>query len=205
MTHNNLGAALADLSADDPAENLQKAISHFELTLKVYNQLEYPFEWARTQLNLAAAYATLPSGLLEGNFKKSINCYESALRVYTMQEHPREWAATQNNIGLAYWHLPSGNRAENLRKGVDSYGMALSVITREDFPETYALICSNSALACEALAEIEKDGKLINKATFLFEESAKAFADCGLAEDAKNSLKRIEDLRGFWERNKPKI
>jgi tetratricopeptide (TPR) repeat protein len=56
MTQNNLGNAYADRIRGERAENLERAIRHYQQALEVRTREAFPSDWAGTQNNLGLAY-----------------------------------------------------------------------------------------------------------------------------------------------------
>jgi tetratricopeptide (TPR) repeat protein len=64
------------------------AINAFEAALRVYNENNFPMDWAKIQNNLGAAYVKLPFGDRRENLTKAISCFENALKIWTPQAFP---------------------------------------------------------------------------------------------------------------------
>jgi tetratricopeptide (TPR) repeat protein len=138
MTQNNLANAYCDRIRGERAENLEQAITAYELALQVRTREAFPQDWAGTQNNLANAYLYRIRGERAENLEQAIAAYELALQVYTREAFPEKWAGTQNNLGNAYRDRIRGERAENLEQAIAAYELALQVYTREAFPEKWA-------------------------------------------------------------------
>src|SRR5882762_5437259 len=78
-----LGNSLSDDLSGDRADNLERAIHHYEEALTVYSRVAFPREWAATQNNLAAAYGDRIRGERADNLERAIHHCEEALTVYT--------------------------------------------------------------------------------------------------------------------------
>ena len=129
-----LANALAQNPLGNRAENLEKAIHHYQQALEVRTRQAYPEQWARTQNNLAIAYSERIRGERAENLEQAIFHYQQALDVYTRQAYPEDWAMTQNNLGSAYAERIQGERAENLEQAIFHYQQALEVRTRQAYP-----------------------------------------------------------------------
>ena len=134
-TQNNLAIAYRDRIRGERADNLERAIAHYDAALTVYTREAFPEQWAMTQNNLAIAYRDRIRGERADNLEQAIAHYEQALTVYTREAFPADWAATQNNLAAAYWDRIRGERADNLERAIEHYEQALTVCTREAFPE----------------------------------------------------------------------
>ncbi len=145
--NNSIGIAWSDLPTGDRAENVEKAIRHYELALEVWTHEAYPADWATTQNNLGAAYIDRVRGERAENVESAIEHYTQALEVYTREAFPERWAMTQNNLGVAYRNRIRGERAENVESAIEHYTQALEVYTREAFPERWAMTQNNLGVA----------------------------------------------------------
>ncbi len=65
------------------ANNLEIAITGYEIALTVFTQNRFPIDWAGTQNNLGAAYSNRIRGERADNLELAIKCYEDALLEYT--------------------------------------------------------------------------------------------------------------------------
>ncbi|MGB5593713.1 MAG: CHAT domain-containing protein, partial [Crocosphaera sp.] len=116
------------------ADNLEKAIAAYNLSLEVYTREAFPEAWARTQNNLGNAYRGRIRGERADNLEKAIAAYNLSLEVRTREAFPEDWARTQNNLGNAYSDRIRGERAENLEKAIAAYNQSLEVYTPTAFP-----------------------------------------------------------------------
>jgi MoxR-like ATPase len=146
-TQNNLGLAYKDKITGNRAENIDEAISCYQLALEIYTRADFPEKWATTQNNLGLAYKDKITGNRAENIDEAISCYQLALEIYTRADFPQDWAMTQNNLGLAYKDKITGNRAENIDEAISCYQRALEIYTRADFPENWATTQHNLELA----------------------------------------------------------
>ena len=116
------------------ANNMEIAITGYEIALTFFTRETSPENWATTQNNLAAAYRNRIRGDKADNLEKAIAAYNEALEVYTRTNFPVQWARTQNNLGNAYSDRIRGDKADNLENAIAAYNEALEVRTRTDFP-----------------------------------------------------------------------
>ncbi|MEA5472514.1 tetratricopeptide repeat protein, partial [Spirulina sp. 06S082] len=100
-TQNNLASACSDRIRGERADNLEQAISFYELALQVYTREAFPEQWAMTQNNLASAYSDRIRGERADNLEQAISFYELALQVRTREAFPEKWAMTQGNLASA--------------------------------------------------------------------------------------------------------
>ncbi|KAF5421211.1 MAG: Tetratricopeptide (TPR) repeat, partial [Candidatus Methanocomedens sp.] len=142
-THMSIGYALWKTPQLTRSHELVTAIEHYNETLKVYTETEFPMECAMFQNNLGAVYSDLPTGDHGKNLENAIQCYKAALRVHTKIEFPMHLAMTHNNLGIAYSKLPTGNRGKNLENAIQCFKAALRIQTETEFPMHWALTHDN--------------------------------------------------------------
>ena len=117
------------------ADNMEIAITGYEIAFTVFTRTDFPEDWAMTQNNLGNAYRDRIRGDKAENLEKAIAAFNAALEVYTRTDFPKDWAGTQNNLGNAYSDRIRGDKAENLEKAIAAYQQALDVYTRAAFPK----------------------------------------------------------------------
>ncbi|MEH2445106.1 MAG: tetratricopeptide repeat protein, partial [Nostoc sp.] len=116
------------------ANNMEIAITGYEIALTVYTRSAFPVDWAMTQNNLGLAYGNRIFGERAENIELAIAAYNQALEVTTRSAFPVDWAMTQNNLGTAYGNRIFGERAENIELAIAAYNQALEVRTLSAFP-----------------------------------------------------------------------
>ncbi|MDJ0744969.1 MAG: tetratricopeptide repeat protein [Xenococcaceae cyanobacterium MO_167.B27] len=154
ITKKSLGYLILDFSnfisefpLGNQANNLEIAITGYNILLNIFTEADSPQDWATTQNNLGNAYGDRIRGDKAENLERAIASYQQALTVYTPQDFPVDWAMTQNNLGTAYWNRIRGDKAENLERAIASYQQALTVYTPQDFPQDWAGTQNNLGLA----------------------------------------------------------
>ncbi len=130
-------------SLGNRAENLEIAITGYEIALTVFTRDRFPIDWAGTQNNLGAAYGDRIRGERAENLEVAISYYTQALQERTRDRFPIQWAMTQNNLGNAYSNRIRGERAENLEIAIQCYTQALQEYTRDRFPINWAMTQNN--------------------------------------------------------------
>ena len=154
-------------------DNVEIAITGYEIVSTVFTRDTSPELWAMTQNNLGNAYRDRIRGDKADNLENAIAAYEQALEVRTRTDFPVDWAMTQNNLGNAYRHRIRGDKADNLENAIAAYQQALEVYTRTDFPVENAQTLFNLGI--------------------LYQESQQF----DLAYDTfKSALVTVEDIRG---------
>ena len=114
LTQNKLGNAYSELSSDDNAANLARAITCYQEALRFFTPEETPFEYASTQGSLGNAYWKLLSGDRAANLVQAIVCYQEALRFLTLEDTPSEYADAQNHLNLAYREMQRYTSSDTL-------------------------------------------------------------------------------------------
>uniref|UniRef100_A0A8J7AG51 CHAT domain-containing protein n=1 Tax=Desmonostoc muscorum LEGE 12446 TaxID=1828758 RepID=A0A8J7AG51_DESMC len=143
----NFSNRMWDFPLGNRANNLEIAITGYEIALTVFTQDRFPIDWAMTQNNLGNAYSDRIRGERADNLEVAIKCYEDALLEYTRDRFPIQWATTQNNLGIAYRNRIRGERADNLEVAIKCYEDALLERTRDRFPINWATTQNNLGAA----------------------------------------------------------
>jgi len=176
---NNLGIAYWKLQGKN-ADNLDKAIRHFEEALKIRENLSKS-GWAETKKYLGNAYGDLIKGNPSENIEKALDHYKGALEVFTKNDFPSCWATIQSNIGATYCNRIEGSKAKNIKKAIDISDEASHIHTQEEFPEQWANLMLNIGVHYNNLTEgdrrenVEKAIEHYNKALIVYKE--KEFRD----------------------------
>ncbi|MEI2577837.1 tetratricopeptide repeat protein [Scytonema sp. PRP1] len=105
----NFSTRMWDFPLGNRAENLEIAITGYEIALTVFTRERFPIDWAMTQNNLGLAYGDRIRGERAENLEVAIECYTQALQERTRDRFPIDWAMTQNNLGIAYSHRIRGS------------------------------------------------------------------------------------------------
>ncbi|MBE8967783.1 CHAT domain-containing protein [Nostocales cyanobacterium LEGE 12452] len=139
----NFSNVVSNFPLGSKANNIEIAITGYEIALTVYTRSAFPEEWATLQNNLGAAYRNRIKGERAENIELAIAAYSAALEVTTRNAFPENWAMTQNNLGNAYGERIKGERAENIELAIAAYNQALEVYTRSVFPVDWAMTQNN--------------------------------------------------------------
>ena len=83
-------------------DNVEIAITGYEIVSTVFTRDTSPEQWATTQNNLGTAYSDRIRGDKADNLENAIAAYEQALEVYTRTDFPVENAGTLFNLGRLY-------------------------------------------------------------------------------------------------------
>ncbi len=142
----NFSHQLQDCSLGNRADNLEIAITGYEIALTIFSRDRFPEEWAIMQHNLGNAYLDCIQREKGENLEQAISYYQQTLQVYTCDRFPYEWATTQNNLGLTYFYRIQGEKAENLEQAISYYQQTLQVYTCDRFPYEWATTQNNLGL-----------------------------------------------------------
>jgi CHAT domain-containing protein len=149
-----------DFPLGNRRNNLEIAITGYEIALTIFTQDRFPYDWAMTQNNLGLAYSDRIQGEKADNLELAIDCYQNALQEFTRDRFPIDWAMTQNNLGAAYWERIQGEKADNLEVAIDCYQKALQEFTRDRFPIDWARTQNNLGTAYSDRIQGEKADNL---------------------------------------------
>ena len=125
------------------ADNLEIAITGYDIALTVFTQQGFPDEWVTTQNNLGAAYGNRIRGKKAENLEQAIQYFQAVLTVWTQQRFPDKWVTTQYNLGNAYLERIRGEKAENLEQAIQYFQAALTVWTQQRFSYEWATTLNN--------------------------------------------------------------
>jgi CHAT domain-containing protein len=145
--HHNIGVTLFQHIGGKRADNLEKAISHFEQALTVRKRDTSPTEWAETKHHLAVAYVERQHGDRAENVARAIEILREVQEVFRREEFPAEWAVNQNALGNAYSRSVYGERSENLERAIQYYQQALQLEDWGDQAEERAMTQHNLGVA----------------------------------------------------------
>ncbi|MEH2050401.1 CHAT domain-containing protein, partial [Nostoc sp.] len=103
MTQNNLANAYRERIKGEISDNLELAISAYELALEVRTREAFPVDWAATQNNLGGAYKERIKGERADNLELAIAAYKLALQVCTSEAFPKDCLQTARNLGILHF------------------------------------------------------------------------------------------------------
>ncbi len=109
------------------ADDLERAIAHYEAALEMWGPKDYPEGWAQANHGLGYALFRRSQGDREENLERAIACYEAALSIRTADAHPIERAETLHNLGLVYIERYRDDRAGNLERAIQLFQAASEI------------------------------------------------------------------------------
>ena len=122
------------------ADNIEIAITGYEIALTIFTRHTYQEQWATLQHNLGYAYYDRIEGDKPDNLEKAKKYCERALEVRTHFKFPREWAMTKNILGNVYAQITQGDEAQNLEDAITCYLDAREVFNCREFRIHWARI-----------------------------------------------------------------
>ncbi|NEP80666.1 MAG: tetratricopeptide repeat protein [Okeania sp. SIO3B3] len=153
----NLSNLIRKFPLGNIANNIEIAITGYELVLKVYTEKYFPYDWAMNQNSLGNAYLFRIKEDKPNNLELAIAAFKSALLVYTKEDFPSPWAIAQSNLGNAYSRRIKENIGDNLELAIAAYQRSLEVFTKKDYPNQWATTQNN--LGSAYLNRIKGDTK----------------------------------------------
>ncbi len=185
---------------------IQPAISAYQRSLRTFDKVNFPKEFAILQSNLATAFLSIPFTDQSGKMREAlaVQAFEEALTVVNLIDHPSEYAMLQNNLGNALQYVSSSHRVENGFRALEAYDEALKVRTMRDMPEEYANTIANKANCLSNLPDDPGNpdaGNFANLAESvrMMEEAKSIFASRGASEKAGAVQAAIDELNAALE------
>ncbi len=142
----NFGLILQNLAGDHKAR-ITDAIAAYQRSLRTFDRIKYPAEFAILQNNLATAFLSIPFTDERSKMREAlaVQAFEEGLKVVTLIDNPSEYAMLQNNLGNALQYASSSHVVENNLRALEAYDEALKVRSRETMPLEYANTIANKA------------------------------------------------------------
>ncbi|GAX34481.1 CHAT domain-containing protein [Nodularia sp. NIES-3585] len=138
-----LSLLIKEFRRGNEANNLEIAITGYEIASKVLTLEDSPKEWVMCQTLLANAYNVRIKGERAENLENSLFYLENALQVYNCAQFPELWAMIHDNLVLAYCFRIRGDLVENAELAIKAGEAAMQVFTRDKFPEGWAQVQNN--------------------------------------------------------------
>lgn len=138
-----LSAIIQDFPQGKEANNLEIAITGYEVASMVLTHEVFTEQWAVCQTFLGNAYHRRVKGDKAENLEKAIAHLQNALQIRTREAFPELWAEIQNNLLIAYGYRIRGDQLENAELAIAAGMAAMEVYTREALPEEWSKIQNN--------------------------------------------------------------
>jgi CHAT domain-containing protein/tetratricopeptide (TPR) repeat protein len=137
---NLLGQAFSKQPDGVRAENLEKAIFHYDRAINACDRGQLAEDWASLQNNIGTAYIERVKGDMSDNLERAIAYLQMALSVYRPGKHALGWAEAHGHLGIAYLLRIDGDDENNLRCAIRHFKKSLRVYTEDAFPYDWAWI-----------------------------------------------------------------
>jgi len=138
-----LSLCIHEFKKGNQPNNLEIAITGYEIAATVLTYEYFPEVWALCQMFLACAYYNRFKGDWAENQERVIACCQNALQVYTRESFPKMWATIQSRLALTYNNRIRGDRLENEELARTACFAAMEVDTREANPKSWAQLQDN--------------------------------------------------------------
>ncbi|MFT3729977.1 MAG: hypothetical protein QM780_00935 [Hyphomicrobium sp.] len=196
----NLGLVLQSLAGAGKAR-ITDAISAYQRSLRTFDRVAFPKEYAILQNNLATAFLSIPFTDERAKMREAlaVQAFEEGLKVVNLIDHPIEYAMLQNNLGNALQYASSSHVLENNLRAIEAYNEALKIRDRETTPLEYANTISNKANCLWNLPDDVGDPtsgnrKNIGAARDLYVEAREIFAAAGEQGKARIVAEALDQI-----------
>jgi len=196
----NLGLVLQNLAASNKAR-ITDAIAAYQRSLRTFDRIKFPAEYAILQNNLATAFLSIPFTDERAKMREAlaVQAFEEGLKVVNLIDNPAEYAMLQNNLGNALQYASSSHVVENNLRALEAYDEALKVRSRETMPLEFANTISNQANCLWNLPDDVSDPdagnrKNLSKARKLYAEAREIYNAAGELEKARIVAEAIDQI-----------
>ncbi|MBD2695066.1 CHAT domain-containing protein [Anabaena catenula] len=138
-----LSLQIKEFRYGNEANNLEIAITGYEIASKVLTCEAFPEAWGMCQFGLGSAYHRRIKGEQAENLEQSLSYLHNALQVCNREQFPELWATIQNSLVIAYGFRIRGDQVENAELAIKAAEAAMQVFTRDQYPEGWAQVQQN--------------------------------------------------------------
>ncbi|AFY99346.1 tetratricopeptide repeat protein [Calothrix sp. PCC 6303] len=138
-----LSLLIKEFRQGSEANNLEIAITGYEIASKVLTCEAFPEQWGVCQFMLGNAYHRRIKGEQAENLEQSLSYLHKALQVCNREQFPELWAEIQSNLVIAYGYRIRGDQVENVELAIKAGEAAMQVCSRDRFPEQWGKIQNN--------------------------------------------------------------
>ncbi|MEH1945319.1 MAG: CHAT domain-containing tetratricopeptide repeat protein [Nostoc sp.] len=138
-----LSLLIKEFRQGSEGNNLEIAITGYELASKVLTYEDSPEEWCLCQTMLGNAYHRRIKGEQAENLEQSLSYLHNALQVCNCEQFPELWATIQNSLVITYGYRIRGDQVENAELAIKAGEAAMQVFTRDQDPEQWAQVQNN--------------------------------------------------------------
>ncbi len=196
----NLGLVLQNLAGSHKAR-ITDAIAAYQRSLRTFDRIKFPAEFAILQNNLATAFLSIPFTDERAKMREAlaVQAFEEGLKVVNLIDNPAEYAMLQNNLGNALQYASSSHVVENNLRALEAYDEALKVRSRDVMPTEYANTISNKANCLWNLPDdvTDPDGgnqRNLAAARMLYGEARAIYNATGELEKARIVAEAIDQI-----------
>jgi CHAT domain-containing protein/tetratricopeptide (TPR) repeat protein len=138
-----LSLLIKEFRQGSKANNLEIAITGYELASKVLTYEDSPEAWGMCQFMLGNAYHRRIKGEQAENLEQSLSYLHNALKVCNREQFPELWAEVYSNLAIVYGYRIRGDQVENAELAIKAGETAMQVFTRDQSPEGWGKIQNN--------------------------------------------------------------
>jgi CHAT domain-containing protein len=138
-----LSLLIKEFRYGNEANNLEIAITGYELASEVFTCEAFPEQWGMCQFMLGNACHRRIKGEQAENLEQSLSYLHKALQVCNREQFPELWAEIQSNLVIAYGYRIRGDQVENAELAIKAGEAAMQVCSRDRFPEQWGKIQNN--------------------------------------------------------------
>ncbi|MCC5605078.1 CHAT domain-containing protein [Nostoc favosum] len=138
-----LSLLIKEFRYGNEANNLEIAITGYELASEVFTCEAFPEQWGMCQFMLGNACHRRIKGEQAENLEQSLSHLHNALQVCNREQFPKLWAEIYSNLVIAYGYRIRGDQVENAELAIKAGEAAMQVWTRDQSPEGWGKIQNN--------------------------------------------------------------
>ncbi|MBE9003855.1 tetratricopeptide repeat protein [Fortiea sp. LEGE XX443] len=138
-----LSLLIKEFRHGNEANNLEIAITGYEIASKILTCEALPEAWGMCQFMLGNAYHRRIKGEQAENLEQSVSYLHNALKVCNREQFPELWAEIYSNLAIVYGYRIRGDQVENAELAIKAGEAAMQVFTRDQSPEGWGKIQNN--------------------------------------------------------------
>lgn len=138
-----LSLVIKEFRHGNEANNLEIAITGYEIASKILTCEALPEAWGMCQFMLGNAYHRRIKGEQAENLEQSLSYLHNALKVCNHEQFPELWAEIYSNLAIVYGYRIRGDQVENAELAIKAGEAAMQVWTRDQSPEGWGKIQNN--------------------------------------------------------------
>lgn len=138
-----LSLLIKEFQQGNEANNLEIAITGYEVASKFLTYEACPEQWIMCQFMLGNVYKCRMKGEQAQNLEQAITYLHNALQVCDPEQFPELWAEIQSDLLIAYGYRIRGDQLENAELAIQAGEAAMQVFTRDQDPEGWGKIQNN--------------------------------------------------------------